>query len=57
MLRFLVFGVCGAYAGLARVGVFLCVGGGVVVHFSVWMDSVFVPPGSFVDGCGFVWRG
>ena len=41
MLRFLVFGVGVAYAGLSGVGVFGCVEGGVMVHLSVWMDNAF----------------
>ena len=28
--------------------VFECIGGGVVVHLSVWMDSAFLPPGSLL---------
>ena len=35
MLRFIVIGVGGTYAGLAGVGVFECVGGDVVVHLSL----------------------
>ena len=41
MLGCLVFGVGGTCAGLARIGMFECVGEGVVVHLSVWMDNVF----------------
>ena len=47
MLRFLVFGVGRTCSGSARVGVYKCVGGGVVVHLSVWMESALLPPGSF----------
>ncbi len=36
MLRFLVFGVGGTCAGFTSVGVLKCVGGGVVVHLSVY---------------------
>ena len=48
MLRFLVFGVGGAYAGLSGIGVFGCVEGGVMVHFNVWVDNVFLPSGSLL---------
>jgi hypothetical protein len=41
VLRFLVFGVDRTCAGLAGAGVFEGVGEIVVVHSSVWMDSVF----------------
>ena len=50
MLRFLVFGVGGTYADLAEVGVFECVGGGVVVNLSVLMDNVFSPGSFFMVG-------
>ena len=48
MLRFLVFGVGEAYTGLVGVGVFGCVGVDVVMHLSVWKDSVFLPPRSLL---------
>ena len=48
MLRFLIFGVGRPCAGLAGIGVYECVGGGDVVHFSVWMDNAFLPLGSFL---------
>ena len=49
MLRFLVFGMGRTCAGLTSVGVYKCVwGGGMVVHFSAWMDSSFLPPSSLL---------
>jgi hypothetical protein len=48
VLFFLVFGVDRTSAGLARVGVFKCVGGGLVVHLSVWMESTLLPPSSLM---------
>ena len=41
MLRFLVIGVGGKYAGLSGVGMFKCFGGDVVVHLCVSMDIFF----------------
>jgi hypothetical protein len=42
VLRFLVFGVGRTCAGLTEVGVFECVEGGIVVHWSVYMMDTLV---------------
>ena len=48
MLRFPVFGVGRSCAGLAKVGVCKRVGGGVVVHLSVWIDIALLPPSTLL---------
>ena len=46
VLHFLALGISMTRVGLAVVSVFVCVGGGIVVHLSICMESVFLPFGS-----------
>ena len=48
MLHFIIFDVGRTCAGLARVGVYKCGGGSMVVHLSVWVERALLPPYSLL---------